>query len=714
MNFKSLKLRLNRIKTQKHTLTPEDMLMLVTQEKADLNSGFFSRLFSVTIPQKWEFSITSSEDIDIALELVELIETVFIPHYQGHAKNYAWLEQCILFKLKYQATVNTSQVVRLHLSIIEKSENLELSREILNILFEREPCAAIVNAQAIVYKRSNMYTDAIEKFEYYFEHYPYQETLYFDYIECLILRKKATYNEQKGEFGDLQYAIYLLCSIDDAKDKVLQESLLNRAITALLPQDVIATRPENTNFLADMGRGLNSFSKGIGTFLGGRDSQVPYSEGIIASAPKLLKNQKVVDHLNKNKKAQEELEKILLDQWLKVGGGLTASAYSLGLIWDYAHIDQSVLDALSFASKGNPENFNTLQDISTNTLDSTGAMTRLTGYVAEQQAALNLQQQGYTVEFPDSANQAGYDLIVDGTPMQVKCSMDANYVLGHFDKYPDIPLIVNSELAEQLGDHPLVLVDTTLSYEAIQETTGAGLEQIADFADVGDMLPIPLLTIGLAAYRNYGDFHSGQVNGKQYLKNVGKETAAISGGAMAGSILLGTLAGIATGGVGVIVAGGIGAYMGGVVGSTGANTMNREALCNQRDIVVKLIIEFAAWFNDNLLTYRTNVLFKQLQSFETYMLSNADRIMTFSTLLIYQHEAYMRSYHLNQWILHKLQKGNEMEKVQAGWVAIDESSNFISVELQPKICEINRQLEIYRQLAKPSSMHTNAYQQKIV
>nr|WP_010591217.1 hypothetical protein [Acinetobacter bereziniae] len=390
-----------------------------------------------------------------------------------------------------------------------------------------------------------------------------------------------------------------------------------------------------------------------------------------------------------------------------MGVGLTASAYSLGLIWDYAHIDPSVLDALSFASKGNPENLNTLQDISANTLDSAGAVTRLTGYVAEQQVALNLQQQGHTVEFPDSANQAGYDLIVDGTPMQVKCSMDADYVLSHFDKYPDIPVIVNSELAEQLGNHPMVLVDTTLSYEAVQETTGVGLEQVSDFADVGDMLPIPLLTIGLAAYRNYGDFNSGKVDGEQYLKNVDKETAAIAGGAMTGSMLLGALAGLATGGVGVIVASGIGAYMGGVAGSTGANSMNREALCNQRDIVVKLLIEFAAWFNENLLVHRTNVLFKQLQSFETHMLNNADRIITFSTLLIYQHEAYMRAYHLNQWILHKLQKGNEMEKVQAGWVAIDESSNFISVDLQPKINEINRQLEIYRELAKPDSAQPN-------
>ncbi len=142
---------------------------------------------------------------------------------------------------------------------------------------------------------------------------------------------------------------------------------------------------------------------------------------------------------------------------------------------------------------------------------------------------------------------------------------------------------------------------------------------------------------------------------------------------MTGSMLLGALAGLATGGVGVIVASGIGAYMGGVAGSTGANSMNREALCNQRDIVVKLLIEFAAWFNENLLVHRTNVLFKQLQSFETHMLNNADRIITFSTLLIYQHEAYMRAYHLNQWILHKLQKVMKWKRFKlVGWLLMSQ------------------------------------------
>ncbi|MEK5777729.1 hypothetical protein VXE44_21940, partial [Acinetobacter nosocomialis] len=85
---------------------------------------------------------------------------------------------------------------------------------------------AVIKAQAIVYKRSQIYTSAIEKFEYYFEHCSYQETLYFDYLECLIMRKNVIYNQEKGEFGDLQYAVYLLCSIDDAKDRALQGNLL--------------------------------------------------------------------------------------------------------------------------------------------------------------------------------------------------------------------------------------------------------------------------------------------------------------------------------------------------------------------------------------------------------------------------------------------------------------------------------------------------------
>ncbi|USI86695.1 complement resistance protein TraT [Acinetobacter johnsonii] len=96
-------------------------------------------------------------------------------------------------------------------------------------------------------------------------------------------------------------------------------------------------------------------------------------------------------------------------------------------------------------------------------------------------------------------------------------------------------------------------------------------------------------------------------------ENIGKETVAIAGGAIAGKVILGTIGGIVAGPVGIALAGGLGAYIGGVAGSTGANMLNREKLCDQRDRVVSLLIEFAEWFKIVLLHYRVkqNLLYFQ-------------------------------------------------------------------------------------------------------
>ena len=123
--------------------------------------------------------------------------------------------------------------------------------------------------------------------------------------------------------------------------------------------------------------------------------------------------------------------------------------------------------------------------------------------------------------------------------------------------------------------------------------------------------------------------------------------------------------------------------------------------------MVKLLIDFAAWFNDHLLVYRRDQLLKQLQNFEMHFVEDAEHIVMFSTLLMYQYEAYMRVHHLNQWLVHKLKTGNEMEEVQAGWVALEASGQFLSVELKPKVDEINRQLDIYKHIANPKVSNTN-------
>ena len=162
----------------------------------------------------------------------------------------------------------------------------------------------------------------------------------------------------------------------------------------------------------------------------------------------------------------------------------------------------------------------------------------------------------------------------------------------------------------------------------------------------------------------------------------------------------GGMIGAIGGPVGIAIGGGLGAYIGGVAGSSGANSLNRDKLCDQRDVIVKLLVEFAIWFNDELLIHRLKVLEKDLGNFENFMHMNT-QIALSATLLTYQYEAYFRATNLNKWILHKLSQGNEMEKVQAGWVALAESVNFMSVELKSRVNEINAQLAIYKRMANP-------------
>lgn len=77
-----------------------------------------------------------------------------------------------------------------------------------------------------------------------------------------------------------------------------------------------------------------------------------------------------------------------------------------------------------------------------------GAGNNLRGYVSEQLVAARLVEIGHVVSFPETPNNAGFDLLVDGMPFQVKCLQRLEGLRTHFDKYPDMPVYANAELAE--------------------------------------------------------------------------------------------------------------------------------------------------------------------------------------------------------------------------------------------------------------------------
>jgi uncharacterized protein (DUF697 family) len=76
------------------------------------------------------------------------------------------------------------------------------------------------------------------------------------------------------------------------------------------------------------------------------------------------------------------------------------------------------------------------------------------GHIGESVAANVLTQNGYEVEFAELPNQPGWDLIVNGVPMNVKVGDTAAANIGeHFEIYPEIPVITDTYTAAAF-DHP--------------------------------------------------------------------------------------------------------------------------------------------------------------------------------------------------------------------------------------------------------------------
>jgi hypothetical protein len=163
------------------------------------------------------------------------------------------------------------------------------------------------------------------------------------------------------------------------------------------------------------------------------------------------------------------------------------STVTLGkFLFDYLRINPLVVRGIDFAYK---EQFSNLFEFSCfagekvrhGMLSNSESMDRLKGYVAERFAAWDLQAKGHEISWPSNSNNPGWDILVDGKPFQVKCVTDPSEVWTHLRRYPNIPVLVNSEMAEQFGGVDNVHIMPTLSERKVISATrdtlshGAGL-----------------------------------------------------------------------------------------------------------------------------------------------------------------------------------------------------------------------------------------------
>ena len=306
---KLLKLRLSRIAKGKEHLSTQDKLILVSMESPDLSTNFFLRLFKMSLPKQWKFRHETEEDILYSTQLIQLVEDEFIPAYETHARKYAWYEQCLMYRLNFITPQPTQQQINLYLRQLDLCLDQQPKLDLLHHFQQKYPSAQHAVALAKSYAGAGQYTQAITQYEWA----PPQSTqrnevAFYGYIDCLLKRNQPEY---KSHLSDVEYAVELLNQYGKVIDQKTHAMLLQRAVSLLLPANILQKRATETNILADVGRGLNSLGKSLGGILGGRELHLPYSQEVIASAPQLLMDQIIVASLVHSNNMQAALKRIL-------------------------------------------------------------------------------------------------------------------------------------------------------------------------------------------------------------------------------------------------------------------------------------------------------------------------------------------------------------------------------------------------------------------
>lgn len=237
------------------------------------------------------------------------------------------------------------------------------------------------------------------------------------------------------------------------------------------------------------------------------------------------------------------------------------------LLYDAAAVDQRVIEATDFASRGSIDNvfsfaFKAGADLNAAASTVEGRIIRLRGYVGEQYAAQCLRHGGKEVCFPDGPTQSGYDLIVDGQPFQVKCADSLDSIRDHFEKYPDIPVIANLELADQADSLPEAMranlhFEQGYSCAEVDEVTRASFDAGDEMLD----FEVPWISLAMAGTRTFLRYRAGGTTLSNAVARCAAEWATRSAlgtvgapvGKLVGLMLFGPAGGVVLGGAGAVV-----------------------------------------------------------------------------------------------------------------------------------------------------------------
>lgn len=365
--------------------------------------------------------------------------------------------------------------------------------------------------------------------------------------------------------------------------------------------------------------------------------------------------------------------------------GLDSAAEQM--LW-LGQLDGAVLDAVRFAGAGNP---NALNELLQSTAwhaagDVDGHLARLAGYVAEQQTKLHLLQQGHQVEMPESPTQAGYDLLVDGQPVQVKHAAGPAIIDEHRHLHPDVAVIANVEHAERFQDDPMVWTDAQRGYSDPYDAIDGTLEALHD----APFISAAPLHLALAGMRHICRSRSWKDYGEHVVKDAGASIAFTGGGFW----LFSGVAGMALGPVGVAVAGTLGAMVGSGVGDAVGKAWIGEHIGEKNDAVAERLIELALWARDVAVPDKLDAAERETTRIRRLLARPALGQLPTAITAFWRAVAKARVKQLRLFAdrLDERLGGCEADRIKAGWQVLQAGGQIAHPEIRPRIAALHEEL----------------------
>ena len=322
------------------------------------------------------------------------------------------------------------------------------------------------------------------------------------------------------------------------------------------------------------------------------------SDGQAVSQLQALESPPQVEPMSK-----EQFQVSLQERVAPVLSGLEAAGlYGVGLWGQYASVDEHIYSGIGHLAG---QQFASLADLSAKLQDfphdewtglTQGALRTLQGHVGEAVVFDHLASAGGHVEMADAPNQAGWDLLLQGHEINVKTVADVQSLAHHFDKYPDIPVIVPGdaahlpadaihfdpshgvgELMQALTNHNghLVIVDDALSHAEMVDHVHNATDAALGIADIHPH--VPFITMALTGYREARLLWNSKTDVTTAAGHVASDAIGAGGGAFAGA-KAGALVGSIFGPAGTLVGGFAGAVGGAIGGRLFSNKVKRAPL----------------------------------------------------------------------------------------------------------------------------------------